>query len=102
MQAKRTAVSVVVLAALAALAGLLSRDVPPAAYAQQSAPAQQSDAPPVPMMDRSKYSPYPTKTFANRVYFGDTHLHTALSTDAGMFGAGWAPTRRTASRAARL
>ena len=86
MKAGRTAVSVVVLAALAALSVLLSRDVPPAAHAQQPAPAQQSDAPPVPPVDRSKYSPYPTKNFPNRVYFGDTHLHTALSTDAGMFG----------------
>lgn len=33
------------------------------------------------------YSPYPTKTFPNRVYFGDTHLHTAYSADAGMAGA---------------
>jgi hypothetical protein len=32
------------------------------------------------------YSPYPAKTFPNRVYFGDTHLHTAYSTDAGMIG----------------
>ena len=31
-----------------------------------------------------EYSPYPTETFANRVYFGDTHLHTSYSTDAGM------------------
>jgi hypothetical protein len=33
-----------------------------------------------------KYSPYPKQTFPNRVYFGDTHLHTAYSTDAGMIG----------------
>jgi hypothetical protein len=33
------------------------------------------------------YSPYPAKTFPNRVYFGDTHLHTSYSTDAGMVGA---------------
>jgi hypothetical protein len=32
------------------------------------------------------YSPYPTKDFPNRVYFGDTHLHTSYSTDAGMVG----------------
>ena len=33
------------------------------------------------------YSPYPTQTYPNRVYFGDTHLHTSYSTDAGMVGA---------------
>jgi Protein of unknown function (DUF3604) len=37
------------------------------------------------------YSPYPTKTFPNRVLFGDTHLHTAYSTDAGMVGANVGP-----------
>ena len=34
-----------------------------------------------------QYSPYPQKTFPNRVYFGDTHLHTSYSTDAGVVGA---------------
>jgi hypothetical protein len=33
------------------------------------------------------YSPYPAQTFPNRVYFGDTHLHTSYSADAGMAGA---------------
>jgi hypothetical protein len=33
-----------------------------------------------------KYSPYPDETFPNNVYFGDTHLHTGYSTDAGMVG----------------
>jgi len=32
------------------------------------------------------YAPYPQQDFPNRVYFGDTHLHTAYSTDAGMTG----------------
>jgi hypothetical protein len=32
------------------------------------------------------YSPYPKQSFPNRVLFGDTHLHTAYSTDAGMIG----------------
>ncbi len=32
------------------------------------------------------YSPYPTQDFPNRVYFGDTHLHTSYSADAGMIG----------------
>jgi hypothetical protein len=35
---------------------------------------------------KSGYSPYPEVTFPNRVYFGDTHLHTTYSADAGMIG----------------
>lgn len=33
-----------------------------------------------------KYSPYPGQDFPNQVFFGDTHLHTSYSTDAGMVG----------------
>jgi len=44
------------------------------------------DAPPPRPIDKSKYSPYPQQNFPNRVYFGDTHLHTSYSTDAGMIG----------------
>jgi len=44
------------------------------------------DAPP-PTDKNVVYSPYPAQDFPNEVYFGDTHLHTAYSTDAGMVGA---------------
>ena len=43
------------------------------------------DAPP-PSGKKVEYSPYPEKNFPNNVLFGDTHLHTAYSTDAGMVG----------------
>jgi hypothetical protein len=33
------------------------------------------------------YSPYAERAFPDRVYWGDTHLHTGLSVDAGLFGA---------------
>jgi hypothetical protein len=32
------------------------------------------------------YSPYATSTQATNVYWGDSHLHTGLSLDAGLFG----------------
>ena len=33
------------------------------------------------------YSPYAQRRFPDRVFWGDTHLHTGLSMDAGLFGA---------------
>ena len=36
--------------------------------------------------DSGEYSPYLEHDFPNQVFFGDTHLHTAYSTDAGLFG----------------
>ncbi|MDQ1345515.1 MAG: hypothetical protein QG586_1046, partial [Pseudomonadota bacterium] len=33
------------------------------------------------------YSPYAGRNFPTRPYFGDTHLHTSFSMDAGAFGA---------------
>ncbi len=32
------------------------------------------------------YSPYAQRVFPSNVYWGDTHLHTGLSLDAGLFG----------------
>ena len=62
-------------------ATLLSCLVAGAALAQEIPPPQR----PI------QYSPYPQKTFPNRVYFGDTHLHTSYSADAGMAGAKLGP-----------
>ena len=36
--------------------------------------------------DQKEYSPFVHDTFPNQVFFGDTHLHTSYSTDAGLFG----------------
>ena len=33
------------------------------------------------------YSPYAERSFPDQVYWGDTHLHTGLSVDAGLLGA---------------
>ena len=40
------------------------------------------------VLDKAKvnYSPYPEQNYPNQVFFGDTHLHTSYSTDAGMIG----------------
>ena len=37
------------------------------------------------------YSPYANRDFPDQVYWGDTHLHTGLSMDAGLFGARLGP-----------
>ena len=35
---------------------------------------------------KKEYSPYLHQSYPDRVFFGDTHLHTSFSTDAGMVG----------------
>lgn len=35
---------------------------------------------------KKEFSPYANRNFPTQVYFGDTHLHTDLSVDAGTFG----------------
>ena len=40
---------------------------------------------------KAPYSPYVGRNFPTRPLFGDTHLHTAMSFDAGMFGARLGP-----------
>ncbi|MGH9317965.1 MAG: DUF3604 domain-containing protein [Thermoanaerobaculia bacterium] len=35
---------------------------------------------------KRNYSPYVDQNFSNRVFWGDTHLHTSYSTDAGRIG----------------
>ena len=51
-------------------------------FAQDVHPARENVPAP-----KAEYSPYVGDHFPNRVLFGDTHLHTAMSTDAGMIGA---------------
>ncbi len=55
------------------------------------APSAGAQDAPQPPSRKIGYSPYPTKDFPDRVYFGDTHLHTSYSTDAGMIGATLGP-----------
>jgi len=49
------------------------------AVAQDAAPASPRDG-------KVEYSPYPDDDYPNQVFFGDTHLHTAFSADAGLVG----------------
>jgi hypothetical protein len=42
-------------------------------------------------LPKKEYSPFVGDHFPNRVLFGDTHLHTSWSTDAGMVGATLGP-----------
>ena len=43
------------------------------------------------LISKRPYSPYAGRAFATRVFFGDTHLHTGFSMDAGAFGARLTP-----------
>jgi hypothetical protein len=54
------------------------------AWAQEPAPPAETlkDAFPA----RKEYSPYAGRNFPTRVHWGDTHLHTSASLDAGAFG----------------
>ncbi len=53
--------------------------IPPAESLEGGFPAQKH------------YSPYAGRNFPTAVFWGDTHLHTGLSMDAGAFGARLAP-----------
>ncbi len=41
--------------------------------------------------ERKNYSPYAGRNFPTRVFWGETHLHTGMSMDAGAFGARLTP-----------
>jgi len=66
-------------------ATLASALTAPAAWAQLPVPPDGAQA----LVDSypgKAYSPYAGRTFPSQVFWGDTHLHTALSMDAGAFG----------------
>ena len=59
---------------------ILAQDpVPPAETLESAFPAQ------------THYSPYAGRNFPTQVFWGDTHLHTGMSMDAGAFGARLTP-----------
>jgi len=72
---KRPVVALTLLAAPMLLSGV--------ARAQQlDLSAQPQDV----KIGKKEYSPYLNRGYPQRVFWGDTHLHTAYSTDAGMIG----------------
>jgi hypothetical protein len=64
--------------ALCSLAGLV---------AAQDKPRQGDGGSFVPPPASARYAALPRQDFPNQVFFGDTHLHTAFSPDAGLIGA---------------
>ena len=55
------------------------------ATAQDIRPGQEEGQGEFPAQDH--YSPYAGRNFPTQVFWGDTHLHTGMSMDAGAFGA---------------
>jgi hypothetical protein len=74
----RNVAPVALLALSLALPAFAQDPVPPAESLEQAFQAR-------------PYSPYAVRAFPSRVYWGDTHLHTSYSMDAGAFGARLGP-----------
>jgi len=66
---------VALLLAVVACPAFAGDPMPPAESLEHVFPAQ------------NHYSPYAGRNFPTQVYWGDTHLHTGMSMDAGAFGA---------------
>jgi Protein of unknown function (DUF3604) len=69
---------------IATLGLLIALSVPALAIAQEPPPPAQELEKSFPK--KPPYSPYAGRHFPERVYWGDTHLHTSFSMDAGAFG----------------
>jgi hypothetical protein len=79
MSARRAFALVTILCAAAASPALAQDPVPSPEALEGAFPAQKH------------FSPYAGRNFPTQVYWGDTHLHTGLSMDAGAFGARLTP-----------
>jgi len=72
-----------------AIALLVLTIVAPCAVAQDAVPPPETLEGVFPA--QKHYSPYAGRNFPTRVFWGDTHLHTGMSMDAGAFGARLGP-----------
>ncbi len=80
MRNHRCLVVIVALVSACAAATVVAQDI-------ESADKEQLDR----LLSKRPYSPYAGRAFATRVFWGDTHLHTGFSMDAGAFGARLTP-----------
>ena len=71
------------------LAGLIAAALISPAFAQDS--GEQTKEGLQQVKPKPPYSPYAERDFPGRPFFGDTHLHTSFSFDAGAFGARLGP-----------
>jgi len=69
-----------------AIKGLIATSLLLAGTAQAQIPPPSSNSGLSDRYTGTVYSPYAGRNFATGVYFGDTHLHTDISMDAGAFG----------------
>ena len=67
------------------LSSLLWLALPGLAWAQHDAGASQPEDFES-LYPGKAYSPWAQRSFPSQVYWGETHLHTGLSLDAGLFG----------------
>ena len=77
-----------ILALILAAVSILFQRVPSARSQEPAPPAQELEKA---FPKKPPYSPYAGRHFPERVYWGDTHLHTSFSMDAGAFGCRLAP-----------
>ena len=87
-----------IVAAATLLATAIGAAIPAAAYAQDTGNLDSAAAAKA-FPSKPPYSPYAGRNYPTRPLFGDTHLHTSFSMDAGAFGARLTP--RDAYRFAR-
>ena len=80
----RSAMTLSVLMACAAMPALAQQGTPTDIGTLDKETAEQA-------FKKRPYSPYAGRKFPTRPLFGDTHLHTSFSMDAGAFGARLAP-----------
>ncbi|MEZ5446913.1 MAG: DUF3604 domain-containing protein [Gammaproteobacteria bacterium] len=89
----RTTVTCLLAAAVAMPCAAAGQTSPPGLAAPKKETVEKA------FPDKPPYSPYAGRDFPTRPFFGDTHLHTGFSMDAGAFGARLTP--RDAYRFAR-